>query len=176
MVESGDVAWAGELLAKFCANVDWPSQDDLRVRMTLSGSMTDLDRSWDTSTVLAIASEEEDLPMVRLLLAHGADVNKVKSNGERVESEAEMRIRDAKEAEEAEARRQRQGGRGKGGKGLGKGGARRFKMQDHEKETPLSIALGTGNAAIIELLKSKGALEALPNEAGSDGPMRVGCY
>ena len=38
---------------------------------------------------------------------------------------------------------------------------------DHEKDTPLSVALRTGNAAIIELLKSKGALESLPNEVGS---------
>eukprot|EP01050_Picozoa_sp_SAG11_P037506 SAG11_NODE_14822_length_598_cov_1.314629_1_plen_184_part_01 len=94
VVESGDVDWAGVLLAKYGANVDLEEDwhdDEMEVR----------------STVLMIAIRKHDLPMVRLLLEHGANVNKA---------------------------------------ALG-----------DEEMTPLSEALKTGNAPIVELLKSKGA-------------------
>jgi ankyrin repeat protein len=87
--------------------------------------MSDLDEFPDVdllSTVLTVVVRKQNLPMVRLLLEHGADVNKATSldlsvNKEEVDEDNE----------------------------------------DETEKTPLSVALETGNAAIIELLKSKGA-------------------
>ena len=62
-----------------------------------------------------IAARKQDLPMVRLLLKHVADVHKEVNN-----------------------------------------------VDDAKTQTVLSVALVTGNAAIIELLKSKGAKTPKP--------------
>ena len=72
----------------------------------------------DFSTVLMIAARKQDLPMVRMLLEHGADANKSDQHEFLLESGV---------------------------------------LKDKPKKTPLSVALEIGNAAIIELLKSKGA-------------------
>jgi len=108
------VAWAAELLTKYGANADWQSECD-----------SDFDRSYryeegdqgdDFSTVLMVAVRKQDLPMVLLLLEHGADASKAKPSFAHYPDE-----------------------------------------EDKPEETPLSVALETGNAPIIELLKSKGA-------------------
>ena len=106
VVASGDVAWAAELLIKYGANADWPSERDFLECERDDGS--------DLSTALKVSIRKQDLPMVRLLLNNGADVNKVQP----------------KFADD---------------------------QGDKPGELPLSVALETGNAAIIELLKSKGA-------------------
>ena len=122
VVESDDVAWAAELLTKYGANVDWPSEHDLYFEYEEEHS------GWcfDFSTVLMVAIRKQDLPMVRLLLEHGADVNKTKPN---------FADGDSDEEDEDETDNQ----------------------DEKPSELPLSVALETGNEAIIELLKAKGA-------------------
>jgi ankyrin repeat protein len=112
VVQSGDAAWAAELLAKYGANANWPLKRDVR-------GQEDEFEEVDMSTVLAVAVRKQNLPMARLLLEHGADVNKTKS--------------------------------------LDNLGYEVGCDENEEVKTLLSMALETGNAAIIELLKSKGA-------------------
>ena len=127
VVEAGDVAWAAELLAKYNANADWPSDSNIHEGSReddcygFQNYYADGDRGDDFSTVLIVAVRKQDLPMVRLLLDHGADVNKAKP-----------KFTD---------------------------GAAAFEV-DQSGELPLSVALKTGNAPIIELLQSKGAKAA----------------
>eukprot|EP01050_Picozoa_sp_SAG11_P011557 SAG11_NODE_1233_length_5450_cov_5.983368_3_plen_75_part_00 len=71
--------------------------------------------------MLAVAVRNQNMPMARLLLEHGADVNKATSS-----------FPDKDEDDD-------------------------YDDDDEDKETPLSVALWIGNAAVIELLKSKGA-------------------
>ena len=117
VVVSGDITWAAELLAKYGANADWPSKCGCDFECDY-GRYEDGDQGDDFSTVLIIAVRKQDLPMVRLLLEHGADANKATPNF-------------AEDSDEED--------------------------EDKPEETPLSVALETGNAPIIELLKSKGA-------------------
>ena len=77
-----------------------------------------------------IAARKQDLPMVRLLLKHGADVH------EEVNKQTERYNWGATPASSS--------------------------GDDAKTQTEISVALGTGNAAIIELLKSKGAKTPKP--------------
>jgi ankyrin repeat protein len=79
VVVSGDITWAAELLAKYGANADWPSECDCDFDLSY-GRYEDGDQGDDFSTVLIIAIRKQDLPMVRLLLEHGADPNKATPN------------------------------------------------------------------------------------------------
>jgi ankyrin repeat protein len=122
VVGSGDVAWAAELLTKYGANANWPLKGNVRYEDV---SMNDLDEFPDVdllSTVLAVVVRKQNLPMARLLLEHGADVNEATS--------LDLSVNKEEDDEDDE---------------------------DETEETPLSVALETGNVAIIELLKSKGA-------------------
>jgi len=122
VVKSGDVAWAAELLAKYGANADWPSQSNIRRRQNFHDEhYEEGDRGDDFSTVLIIAVRKQDLPMVRLLLEHGADANMAKPKI---------------------------------------AGDHKNNQDKKPGELPLAVALETGNAPIIELLKSKGAKAA----------------
>jgi hypothetical protein len=139
------LAWASELLTKYGADKDWPSE---KIAGHYFGGWghdindEDIEHILDCcgfSTMLMIAARKEDLPMVNLLLKHGNDVNKTfgadwaavslwKASHNESENENEDESEDESEDE-----------------------------IESLKETPLSVALKTGNAAIIELLKSKGA-------------------
>jgi hypothetical protein len=121
VVASGDVAWAAELLTKYAANANWPSESDFHDSFEPDESADIEPDDHDFSTVLMVAIHKQDLSMVRLLLEHGADANKAKPEF----------CKDSDEEDEGE--------------------------DDKPGELPLSVALETGNAAIIELLKSKGA-------------------
>ena len=131
VVASGDVLWAADLLRTYGANANWPvRKPEESEEAELHEHATDyysriveqeLGCDDDFSTVLMIAARMENLPMVRLLLEHGADVNEARPDFAAVDA----------------------GGR----------------WQRQMAETPLSVALGTGNAHVIELLKSKGANE-----------------
>ena len=58
-------------MTTYGANVDWPSEDDLCFEYEEEKHSDN-----DFSTVLMLAIRKQDLPMVRLLLDHGADANK----------------------------------------------------------------------------------------------------
>ena len=133
VVMSGDITWAAELLAKYSANADWPSKCDcdfdVEEGSRYSDGLEERDHGDDYSTVLMVAIRRQDLPMVRLLLDHGAGVNKAKPNFANDEDESEDENDENDEND------------------------------DEPKTLPLSVALETGNETIIELLKSKGAHE-----------------
>ena len=133
VVMSGDITWAAELLAKYGANADWPSKCDcdfdVEEGSRYSDGLEERDHGDDYSTVLMVAIRRQDLPMVRLLLDHGAGVNKAKPNFANDEDESEDENDENDEND------------------------------DEPKTLPLSVALETGNETIIELLKSKGAHE-----------------
>jgi ankyrin repeat protein len=131
VVASGDVVWAADLLRTYGANANWPVRTneetlyknqekaaELHEHAADYYSQQEVGCDDDFSTVLIIAARMENLPMVRLLLEQGADVNEARPDFAAVDAGCD----DNKLA-----------------------------------ETPLSVALGTGNAHVIELLKSKGA-------------------
>ena len=115
------------MLTKFGANADWPCKVDL--------DEDDLEEhaeecKYPVSTVLIIAVRKQDLSMVRLLLQHGANVNKAEvvfGKGNSDEDEDDHYLFEP--------------------------------LEDSGKldTTPLSVALETKNVAIIELIRSKGA-------------------
>jgi hypothetical protein len=133
VVCSGDVSRAAKFLEKHKADANWPQSVLLQSDNPDISSITE--RVWLGRTVLMMAIQKENVAMVELLLKHDADVNLAEFI-----YPAEIEFDDLDDA-----------------------GQRYFdsdgvKVIDSKKATPLSVALGTENATIIEMLRARGAV------------------
>jgi hypothetical protein len=75
VVKLGDVTWAEQLLTKFHAYPRWPIAGDCRADLVESGNFDYDYHPGLRETVLMSAVVRGDMPMVQLLLKHGANAN-----------------------------------------------------------------------------------------------------
>lgn len=151
VVASGDVEWARELLTRHGADPNWPLKINATQQIKAQLGRDHLGFALG-ATVLMIAVLRQDAAMVELLVDHGADVNLAEflevlgddfAGAERPSDY--FFVTDAVLAHywnttAAEA-------------------ALPLVAPDDKKATPLSVARGTGNSKIIELLQARGAVE-----------------
>lgn len=149
VVASGDIEWATELLTSYGADPNWPRSIDTcnQEDSIFNSARTHIGLG---ATVLMIAILRENVDMVNLLIEKGANVNLAEfvyfkdvcsETGELggyffVNDEMLMHYWNTTDPEE-----------------LG------FPLHapNNKKATPLSVALGTGNAEVIEILQANGA-------------------
>lgn len=141
VVCSGDIVTAAKLLDKHQADVNWPQSIRASAGRGTNPETDEIVRDLMLGrTVLMMAIQKEHVAMVELLLEHGADVNLTEFVDARLEF-VEFALEDGQDAEFAEDYFDASG-----------------EVIENKKATPLSVALGTRNAAIIKMLQARGAV------------------
>eukprot|EP01047_Picozoa_sp_COSAG01_P009418 COSAG01_NODE_386_length_17742_cov_25.176654_7_plen_707_part_00 len=162
-VQSGDVVWTEQLLTKYHADPNWPAG-----RTPGAGTHHEEQSFPLGGTVLMLAILRQDVAMVELLLSHGADPNQAEIIDDEVSAEWLCLNSQAATEPRGELELRKQfwaqylPGRDPASVLDDRGYGCRYECPDERVEprrraTPLSVARGSGNDAIIELLVARGA-------------------